>query len=79
MSGDPILVWRFEEAPEEYQRLSDHFGDEDWIAFIPDTHKESQGSLENIPTWMEGGPFGCVMDPTIRKVTGGKIVIGAHA
>ena len=31
----PIQVWRFDEAPEEYQRLATRGGDEDWLAVVP--------------------------------------------
>lgn len=30
-----IIVWRFEDAPEEYRRLSTNGGDEDWVILIP--------------------------------------------
>lgn len=32
---EPILVWPFYEAPEELQALSQHEGDEDWLAKVP--------------------------------------------
>lgn len=32
---DPILVWRFHEAPNELQALSGHGGDEDWLLVFP--------------------------------------------
>lgn len=35
MSPNRIYVWRFEEAPEEYRRLSDNGGDEDWLVLVP--------------------------------------------
>lgn len=31
----PIMLWRFEEAPDELQKLSTNGGDEDWLAEIP--------------------------------------------
>ncbi len=30
-----ILVWRFEDAPEEFRRLSQNGGDEDYVVLIP--------------------------------------------
>ena len=30
-----IQVWRFDGAPEEYQRLATQGGDEDWLAVVP--------------------------------------------
>ncbi len=32
---EPLEVWRFYDAPEEYQKLSGHGGDEDWIVRAP--------------------------------------------
>ena len=35
--GSPgCTVWRFCDAPQEYQDLSGAGGDEDWLAFVPD-------------------------------------------
>lgn len=31
MNNKPISIWRFEDAPPEYQELSSHGGDEDWV------------------------------------------------
>lgn len=32
-----IRIWPFQDAPEGYQALSDHRGDEDWVVLIPKT------------------------------------------
>lgn len=32
-----IKIWRWEDAPQEYKDLSEHSGDEDWVAFVPDS------------------------------------------
>jgi hypothetical protein len=37
MTGIPISIWRFHEAPEELRALSPHGGDEDWLAELPPT------------------------------------------
>lgn len=67
----PIRVWRFDDAPAKYQRLSGHGGDEDWLAFVPDG--------QETPLWMDAGtPFGCYK-ASRRAVKGGWVVIGAHA
>ena len=68
-----ILVWRFEDAPEEYKALSHHGGDEDWVAFIPNKYKDYYLG------WMdEGTSFGsCSVSE--HKVKGGIVRIGAHA
>lgn len=34
----PILLWRFEDAPDELQKLSTNGGDEDWLAEIPPSY-----------------------------------------
>ncbi len=66
-----IKVWRFEDAPESYRRLSDHGGDEDWLAFVPDGMSQ--------PMWMDTGTlFGCC-DVSEHQVFGGRVFIGAHA
>jgi len=31
----PILIWFFDDAPEEFRRMSTCGGDEDWVALIP--------------------------------------------
>lgn len=75
---DPIKVWEFYSAPKEYQALSGHGGDEDWLALIP---KELYSQQHGIPLWMEGGvgSFG-VCDTSIHFLDNGDVVaIGAHA
>lgn len=69
----PIKVWRFECAPERYRDLSDHGGDEDWLAFVPDDYYD-----ENINWMSEGTSFGCFR-VSEHKVKGGIIRIGAHS
>jgi len=34
--GTMILVWPFEDAPKDLQKLSTNGGDEDWLALVPD-------------------------------------------
>lgn len=68
-----ILVWPFDRAPEEYRKLSEHGGDEDWVAFVPEALKDEWiGFLE------EGGSFGCC-DVSEHPVKGGTVRIGAHS
>lgn len=73
MNKKYIKIWRFIEAPIEYQNLSENGGDEDWIAFLPDTFNE------DIPLFLEkGSAFGCFsVDEYL--VDNGKILIGCHA
>lgn len=72
----PILVWRFQEAPEEYRKLSPHGGDEDWLALIPPSVREHK---DGFPDWLETPAFG-VHSTSVHEVPGGFwIVIGAHS
>lgn len=69
----PMLVWRYYDAPKQYQDMSPHGGDEDWIMFIPECLKDMYIS------WAEpGSSFGCC-DVSEHEVSGGKILIGAHS
>ena len=71
MKGKCILVWRWENAPQDYKNLSPHGGDEDWVAFVP------KGMIQ--PMWMESGTsFGCC-DVSEHVLPAGRIYIGAHA
>jgi hypothetical protein len=69
----PIRVWRFDDAPAKYQRLSPHGGDEDWLAHVP---KHLAGAFIG---WMEQGTsFGC-SDVSEHKLEDGSVIrIGAH-
>jgi hypothetical protein len=68
-----IMVWSFYEAPHEFQALSGHGGDEDWLAFVPATMGDPWiGWLES------GGQFG-VSEVTRHPVPGGFVYIGAHS
>jgi hypothetical protein len=67
-----IIVWRFRDAPTEYKNLSEHDGNEDWLAFIPNSSHIGQ------PFWMESGtPFGR-RNTSEHIVDGGHVYIGAH-
>lgn len=67
-----IAVWRFHEAPEQYQHLSTNGGDEDWLALVPFEMREAY-----IP-WLEYGPFGvCSIDR--YEHADGIVYIGSHA
>lgn len=70
--AEPIRVWRFCEAPGEYRRLSDHGGDEDWVALVPHA---MAGQYIN---WLEFGPFG-VCETSEHVHPDGVVFIGAHA
>ena len=70
----PILVWDWESAPKEYKALSEHGGDEKWVAFISDKFLTRYGRMI---AWMDDdtpfAPYGV----SEHKVAGGIIRIGA--
>jgi len=68
-----IKIWKFEDAPMEYQKLSTNGGDEDWIAFIP---KELAGEYIG---FLEVGNEFAVCNKEEYRVDGGIIIIGSHA
>ena len=70
-----IKVWSFHLAPEELKKLSTNGGDEDWIAFIPDSIYDENSY---IPWLEEGTPYGCCFVDRF-KVANGEIRIGCHA
>ena len=72
----PILVWKFKEAPEHYRKLSTHGGDEDWLAFIPDEYIHKYGF--DVFWAEEGSSFGCCR-VSETEINGGVVLIGAHA
>lgn len=71
-TGKAILVWRFDEAPQELQEMSNNGGDEDWVALVP-PHLAGE-----YIGWIEkGGPFGCFCVDEYDW-NGHKVYIGAH-
>lgn len=72
--GTAILVWRWDDAPGELRTLSDHGGDEDWLALIP------AALADEWIGWMEsGGSFGCCRVSEHDLPDGRRVRIGAHA
>ena len=70
--GKAIIVWSFYDAPGELRCLSDHGGDEDWVALLPRDMEP--------PSWMdEGSNFGCCRVSEHQLDDGRKVFIGAHA
>lgn len=74
--SEPIKIWRFDEAPEEYRQMSEHGGDEDYIALVPLAYKHRDDSL----VWKieEMGLLGCCSTDRY-EVDAGVVYIGAHA
>jgi hypothetical protein len=71
---DPIKVWRFHDAPPEYKELSNHGGDEDWLALVP------PGYSNEWISWAEdGSPFGCCSVSRHELANGSYVLIGAHS
>lgn len=69
IEGSPILVWPFCDAPEEFQKLSPHGGDEDWVAFVA-VGVETPGWVDRLG----------VCDTSAHELEGGhRVYIGAHA
>lgn len=70
--GKAMLIWEFYDAPGELRSLSNHGGDEDWLALLP------EGMTQ--PSWMEsGGSFGCCSVSEHPLADGRTVYIGAHA
>jgi len=73
--SEPIQAWPFHEAPNEFQRLSEHGGDEDWLALVPERY------MNLYIGWLEpGSPFGCCDVSRHDLIDGrGVVYIGAHS
>lgn len=83
VSGDPqigpgcVQVWKWDDAPEEWKKLSTWSGDEDWLALVPLSFMSGDigpaelwwmsWSPEKVKRYKEGAPLGF------------EIWIGAHA
>ena len=72
LQGKAILVWSFYDAPGELRCLSNHGGDEDWVALVPENMSQ--------PSWMDSGTnFGCCDVSDHQLPDGRNVHIGAHA
>jgi hypothetical protein len=69
-----IKVWQFYDAPKKYRDLSQHGGDEDWIAVVP------KALAESYIGWLQSGTsFGCCDVDAHTLPDGSVVYIGAHA
>ena len=71
-----IIVWDFDDAPEELRKLSTNGGDEDWLALVP------MAMAERYIGWLNEPAFGCCsVEDHFADYQGirYKVVIGAHA
>ena len=65
-----ISVWRWADAPRVYKKLSEHGGDEDWVAIVP------KGMP--VPGWLD--VLDACREPQKTLLdTGETLVIGARA
>ena len=72
MQGRALIIWAYWDAPGELRCLSEHGGDEDWLALVP--------AGEALPYWMESGAgFGSSDVSEHRLHDGRTVYIGAHA
>ena len=71
-----ILLWAFKDADPRLQALSEHGGDEDWIAYIPEELAEDYSVMQ----LFESSTFsisGAYQEVVFKGL--GKVLIGAHA
>lgn len=78
-----ICMWRFHDAPHQLRGLSEHGGDEDWVAYIP---KRYEGELlVDVMFEQDCGSqgfsryFGCCDISKHTLHNGDVVYIGAHA
>jgi hypothetical protein len=70
-----IRVWPFHDAPEALRALSDHGGDEDWLALIPAELVDAHDYR-----WMkEGSEFGVCDVSSHELADGAEVRIGTHS
>lgn len=72
--GEPIRIWRYHDAPQVLQDLSDHGGDEDWLALVPKEIYDAVGWLG----WLENG-IGVSSTSRHELLNGDIVFIGANA
>lgn len=72
---EAIIVWKFYDAPEELQKLSNNGGDKDWLVELPPGYEEY-----GTPSWIES--MDSCREPSHYPhptKAGWKVIIGAHA
>lgn len=89
-----MMIWRYQDAPAELQALSQHGGDEDFIAYVPHNgfdmlewewfgHDQDVGYDVDEPVYQwdnrAGSPFGCCSIDRHILPDGKRVYIGAHA
>jgi hypothetical protein len=69
-----IQVWCHDDTPQQWADLVMLGGDEDWVAFVPDTFL---GQLA--PSWLDAGSSFGVSSVTDFEVDGGTLYVSQHA
>ena len=69
-----IVVWKFDEAPLEYRKLSTNGGDEDWLAKLGPNDK-----VEEVLWAGQGSPFGVFNVEVVTTRDGVTFLIGSHS
>ena len=72
--ADRIVVFAFDQAPRALRALSNHGGDEDWLAIVPPRFRG-----QYIGWLQEGSSFGCCSVSEHELPSGHVVHIGAHA
>jgi len=79
----PVMVWNWDEAPDEFRACSSHGGDEDFVIVVPLEYIDNGGQLEWWPAGMilEKLDFGGDAQYRDLEWTGGRVrvYVTAHA
>ena len=76
-----VRLWNFENAPDELKYLSDHGGDEDWIALVPASMKDKYYSLIECSDYERSGNLSRkeLTNDDIEGLEGYILYIGSHS
>ena len=77
-SSKAILVWPWDEAPEDLKKIASQGGDEDWLIFVPKELVEEWLNRYGTPHWIERTAACC--DPDRFDLPDGSVLyVGSHA
>lgn len=71
-----LKIWQWGDAPPEYEALSGHGGDEDYVMFVP---KDMDGIWIVSSLGQDGSPLGGCSVSRHELPSGDVVYIGAHA
>lgn len=74
LMSEPIKIWRFRDAPEEYRELSEHGGDEDFVMLVPSALVD-EFLIDRV---VDLGLLGCSSTDKYERLEG-HVFIGAHS